>query len=293
VTPFSFEGEKDIDSQNPKRLRFYINGVPAAVRLFIWGGHFSSLFYTEIGEHNHGFDAPTDPATRIDPHTHSLAQHTHEVLSPPHRHKLLTSRIPLDARPHGLMGALPKIASVNTGEGPAYSDHGWLWDGLNYIEQVQWPFVEDTPIPRLDGNGDPVQSQTTPAEGTTGMDVTGDGTELHRHQIPPTAPFGAPDASAHGPHTPAYGWLNDMHISLRVTGTTTDITDVILRRLSWTSLGAGTEHDLLNQDEGTGEIDLLAIAEEKKIDLSLPGPYELTFSVANGGGKVAYNLFVE
>ena len=62
VQPFSFEGEKDIDAVNPKRLRFNINGVPASVRLYLWGDRFSTLYYTEMGEHSHSFD--TWPATR-------------------------------------------------------------------------------------------------------------------------------------------------------------------------------------------------------------------------------------
>jgi hypothetical protein len=292
VQPFSFEGEKDIDKDNPKRLRFNINGVPASVRLYLWGDRFSTLYYTELGHHTHSFDTPTSPATRIDPHTHSLSQHTHEVLStPPHRHRVLTSRATINALT-GQMGALPKIASVDTGEAAAYSDHGWHLQGLNWIEQTAWPFIEDAPIPRLDGAGHPVATETSvPRPDTTGSTVTGDGSDLHTHQIPATSPFGASDIGALLTHDKSLSYLNDLRVSLRVGLVTTDITPAILAQLHWTSLGTSNPRDLLNT-EGTGEIDLLAIANEKKIDLSLPNTYELTFSVADGGGKVAYNLFV-
>jgi hypothetical protein len=290
VQPFSFEGEKDIDAANPKRLRFNINGVPASVRLYLWGDRFSTLYYTELGEHSHTFDKPTEPATRIDPHTHSLSDHTHEVLSsPPHRHQVLASRAALNVT--GQMGALPKIGSVDTGESPAYSDHGWHWDGLKWIEQTDWPFIEDEPIPRLDSAGHPVATETSvPSLDATGSEVTGDGSDFHRHQLPATSPFGA-DVAARGPHGSAYGYLNNLRVGLRVGLVSTDITDSILKRLNWARLGTSNPNDLLNT-EGTGEIDLLAIANENKIDLSLPGTYELTFSVKSGGGKVAYNLFV-
>jgi hypothetical protein len=57
--------------------------------------------------------------------------------------------------------------------------------------------------------------------------------------------------------------------------------------LSWQELGDGTVgHDLIAQ--GTGAIDLMLLG----VDLK-PGQHILKFSVAAGGGKIHYNLYVE
>lgn len=278
VTPFSFEGEKDIDSQNPKRLRFGINGIPVSLRLYLWGARFSTLYYTEIGQHSHTFDKPTEPAAKYDAHTHSLSLHTHPIPpADPHNHRIRQA--------YGDVGSGADIQTEgSSGARYVFSDKN---DPLaQFIERVTVTFSQpsDEPAPNVSGG------------------VIPDPAELHRHGLPDTVPFGAPDAPAHGPHVPAYGWLDDLRISFVVGGADTDITDSILRRLSggpppapdptnWGRLGTGNPNDLLNS-EGTGEIDLLAVANEKNIDLSVPGTYELKFSVPKGGGNVAYNLFV-
>ena len=272
VQPFSFEGEKDIDKDNPKRLRFNINGVPASVRLYLWGDRLSTLYYTELGQHSHSFDKPTEPASKYDEHWHELSNHTHNLpAANVHNHRIR------QAYGSTLGVPAPSGADVATAGSPhpryAYSDQND--PNAQFIEQTAVTFQQPTAVPSPN----------------TSTGVKHDAAELHRHQIPATSPFGATDFGARGPHENSYGFLNDLRVSLRVGLVTTDITPAILTQLHWTSLGTGHQNDLLNTD-GTGEIDLLAIANEKKIDLSLPNTYELTFSVADGGGKVAYNLFV-
>lgn len=309
VQPFSFEGEKDIDAANPKRLRFNINGVPASVRLHLWGDRFSTLYYTEMGQHRHSFDEPTDPANRLDPHSHTLSAHTHKnPNAPPHRHRiwrnlrdqpvvtwnpgfgLVTSSEGTDLNwpPTGGGPARPFYDYADSDPSPPNKYQGVDVPGSPVPKELyqQTPFIEDTAITNMPDTLGPVPD-------TTGLPITEDGSERHRHAIPNTSPFGATDIGALVTHHTSLAYLKNLRVGLRVQNITTDITDAILTRLgkSWTSLGTGNPSDLLNT-EGTGEIDLLAIANEKKIDLSLPGTYELTFSVADGGGKVAYNLFV-
>jgi hypothetical protein len=263
VQPFSFEGEKDIDKDNPKRLRFNINGVPASVRLYLWGDRFSTLYYTELGEHSHSFDKPTEPASKYDEHWHELSNHKHDLpASIAHNHAI---RQETSVRGN-------EVSTRSGGARYAFSDSGN--PGMQFIDFQTVSFTGPTEVPVPN----------------TSTGVKHDAAELHRHQLPATSPFGA-TVPARGPHVPAYGYLNDLHVGLRVQNITTDITDAIVGQLHWASLSTGNPNDPLNT-EGTGEIDLLAIANEKKIDLSLPGTYELTFSVTGGGGKVAYNLFV-
>jgi hypothetical protein len=278
VQPFSFEGEKDIDKDNPKRLRFNINGVPASVRLYLWGDRFSTLYYTELGQHTHSFDTwpatplakrLTDPAGAVDDHKHELPDGSGNTSNFTHHHQIRPDK-------GGSSGGFVQVTSASSFGtfGPVHYDDG----------DPRATYIGDTPHDHTvavhfdEHTGEPIDKKP-----------------LHQHGIPDTSPFGATDAIAHarGPHKTAYAYLKDLRVSLRVGLVSTDITKEILDRLpmSWTSLGKGNPNDPLNT-EGTGEIDLLAIANEKKIDLSLPNTYELTFSVADGGGKVAYNLFV-
>jgi hypothetical protein len=300
VQPFSFEGEKDIDKDNPKRLRFNINGVPASVRLYLWGDRFSTLYYTELGQHSHSFDLPTGPAESLDTHSHTLSAHTHTAFdAPAHRHRVWRN---LRDQQNGPWN--PGFGLVSSSEG---TDFNWGLGGATGQVFYGYDDADSGPPPnRYQGVGAPADAYPRtpfiedkvitnmatkePTPDTTGP-ITEAGSERHRHVIPNTAPFGATDFGARGPHENSYGFLNNLRVGLRVQNITTDITDAIVTPLRWTSLGTGNPDDPLNKD-GTGEIDLLAIANEKKIDLSLPGTYELTFSVADGGGKVAYNLFV-
>jgi hypothetical protein len=275
ITPFSFEGEKDIDKANPKRLRFNIDGVPASVKLYLWGDRFSTLYYTELGEHTHTFDTwpvgpvakrLTEPAPKVDDHTHSIPDGSGSTSKDAHSHWLRVNA-------GGAAGGFVAVAASTSTAGlpnPQFGDPTapYVWDLTGHSHTVAVTF--DHP---------------------TGPPVATPGQELHRHVIPDTSPFGATDIPARGPHDQSLKYLDDLRIALRVGLVSTDITDAILARLNWNSLGTGNPNDLLNTD-GTGEIDLLDIANEKKIDLSLPQTYELVFSVAQGGGKVAYNLFV-
>lgn len=289
ITPFSFEGEKDIDSKNPKRLRFNIDGVPASVKLYLWGDRFSTLYYTELGEHSHTFDtwptappAPrsTGPASKLDEHTHKLPDASGTTVDKDPDPALSPSELRDGFHNTHELRSNADADCVTTATGGTFNGRTqFISDGF-HSHKVSISFG---------GTASLLGNLKLPA-----------GSALHTHLIPDTSPFGSIDIAAHGPHETSYGYLDDLHVALRVGPVSTDITDAIQNRLpmSWLNpatgkrqLGRGNPNDPLNTD-GTDAIDLLDIANEKKIDLSLPQTYELTFSVANGGGKVAYNLFV-
>ena len=81
VRVLSFEGEKDIDKDNSKVIRFHIaRRRPTSVVLHLRSARFSSLHYTEMGEHNHNAGGgtteqqslETDAAKGLDAHVHGL-----------------------------------------------------------------------------------------------------------------------------------------------------------------------------------------------------------------------------
>jgi hypothetical protein len=79
VRTYALHGELNIDKLNPGKVYFHIRGrQPESVTLYLRAAEFSSLFYTEMGHHEHvkklsGSDE-TKAATVIDPHTHAVGQ---------------------------------------------------------------------------------------------------------------------------------------------------------------------------------------------------------------------------
>ncbi len=80
IHTFALEGEKDIDKHNPKRLHFHVRGrKPAAVVLYIRAAPFSSLYYSELGQHQHEVrenSGTTTTASHVDQHSHDVT-HAH------------------------------------------------------------------------------------------------------------------------------------------------------------------------------------------------------------------------
>ena len=88
VTPLSLAGEKDIDEANPKILHFHVDGgFPDTVKLYLRGSQFSSLFYTELGEHTHTITATTDKPQKDFKHTHEIVDFKLKTTGS-HQHKL-------------------------------------------------------------------------------------------------------------------------------------------------------------------------------------------------------------
>jgi hypothetical protein len=288
IQAFSFEGEKDIDVRNPKKLRFTINGVVARAELYLWGDRFSTLYYSELGQHTHSFDTwpvspaaqrTTAPASWLDEHTHKLPDG--------HGSTVPTPWVPGSLEPPLPDGYHETHQLLSTADGDAV---GVLIPGADN------KYRPGSPVWIIGGQH---SHRVTVSFGntTTFEGVQTPGSAFHTHLIPDTSPFGATDVSARGPHERSHRYLDDLRVGLRVGSRPPvppiDVTRGILRRLptAWGRLGTGNSNDPLNV-EGTGPIDLLAIAREVGVDLSSAGTHELTFSVNQGGGKIAYNLYV-
>ncbi|HEU4655139.1 MAG TPA: hypothetical protein VFS47_14215 [Steroidobacteraceae bacterium] len=89
VRNVSLEGEKDIDKSNPKVLYFHVDGgFPEAVKLYLRGRQFPSLYYTELGQHNHPIDFKTSEVSNDFGHDHQATggstsedgKHTHSFI---------------------------------------------------------------------------------------------------------------------------------------------------------------------------------------------------------------------
>jgi hypothetical protein len=75
VRALAIEGEKDIDSENTKELYFHIEGgLPNSVMLYLRGSKFSTLYYTEMGSHNHVIDVALDSFSTDLSHFHKISE---------------------------------------------------------------------------------------------------------------------------------------------------------------------------------------------------------------------------
>jgi len=263
VHPIALEGEKDIDSNNPKNLHFQVRGgIPEAVLLSLWGDAISSLYYTELGEHSHTLTAAG----------------TNDVAMPDHVHD---------------------ISAVGTGHPDPQTHHHFVSVLFNELDDNHLPdqitnvplsavsnatYREGTP-PYLAEEGDHTHKLDHNATGSPTGTPPGD----HKHTLTGstdnagnTAPLtGATPFTARGGS--AYSYPDDIRVKLDGT----DITGLITGKLGWSTIGDGSSvHPLMTN--GTGAIDLLQLGLSVGV-----GPHLLEFRVSAGGGKVLYNLYVE
>jgi hypothetical protein len=259
VHAIELEGEKDIDAGHSKSLTFQlVGGTAQKALLILQGDAFSSLFYTEMGGHSHDLNSGTLSQEQVD-----LGNHTHGVSG------WSGSTDGVDAHNHAL-----KLGDANEAKYVATQSFGKLvykWSSPPYVSQ------EAAHAHSLTVSGSTSQVPNPNQSSAPG----------HNHTIAGAAigTSGVTTYSAHGGD--AYGYLNDLHVILDGT----DITGSIVAQLpaAWhNQLGGGAQGDPLNQKGGTGPIDLV-----NQLGLSLgEGIHTLEFSVATGGGKVLWNLFI-
>ena len=274
VTPFALEGEKDIDTNNAKKLRFQIRGgIADAVVFYLWGDAISSLLYTEMGSHTHDINgvAMASVAADLGNHGHKITdavssndgQHSHEILA-------AGQDGGGDITTYDAIVTSPQVAP-----GPQFAQP--------YLAYGPKSMSPDFNYVKLDGthhhtvSGQTAESPTPNAGAPHNHGLSGD-VGLAGNTAPTTG--STPYQARTGP---AYSYPDTVRI--RFDGI--DITNQVLAKLGWSQFGDGTNtHTLVTN--GTGGIDL--------IQLGLPvglGSHELEFRVATGGGKILYNLYVE
>lgn len=314
---FALEGEKDIDQFNPKRLNFQIvGGPPQSIQLYLWGDQFSSLYYTELGVHDHTLNAGGRSVVTLDwaNHTHSLNAHTHPLETS--QVKLSDQRgsqapQPLQTDPDGdhihnlnvfdtsksLIATAGGSAAMHKNENNYAVEH--TAGGRVFVSRPTSPYAKNPNDPKDDSPGNVVgaHSHSLTQVIVTGLPVTTD-TPTPNETLPGTPPsdsnavtgltdatgtLNAPDARTDD----AYTYIDNLQVALGSQGHPgVDITGWILKQLPTVqSLGDGTG------PFPAGPIDLLAVAANAQISLG-PGSHYLDFSVAAGGGKVLYNLYV-
>jgi hypothetical protein len=272
VRPLSLEGEKDIDRQNSKILHFHIDGgAPESAVLYLVGRRLSTLFYTELGKHQHNIKF-NDLSIDI--------THNHTVDGP-----VLTATTGANVGIHGHGVYFDKSMDHNAGPFDI-QERGTHWDIIDENDH-------QNPVVKSGAHQHEIADiKLKPYASTL--------------QIPvPVADFaatGATDISARVGAT-SLSMVPDLIVKFDGTSITRLICDQLEAQPGqggkWRVVGNGGPDDIrlngaaLNTPDGTGEIDLLKLGLEIGI-----GPHRLEFVVGgngtaqNFGGQIQYNLYV-
>jgi hypothetical protein len=306
VSAIALEGEKDIDEDNPKRLHFVVRGgAPSSVELYLWGERFSSLYYTEMGQHAHTLSKIQvgSATTTLAAHTHSLSNHNHSVPAATtsgggaHGHDLYVDKVGTAAAVPLATGRESTVVTYQYGFAPntdsqwhsEYAPRGGL--GKDYIKSA------------------PTHSHTIPAQPTGGPSVNETGpasaqqaSASHTHTFSASIdPTGASKYPVRG--AAAYEYLDNLRVVLDGVDVTQEILNRLAPKTDWAKLGDGGNPNHKLNTEGTGSIDLVDVANAIGKPIG-QGAHELVFKVERSasekqqgkpakGGKVLYNLYVE
>jgi hypothetical protein len=284
VIPVSIEGEKDIDTENAKEIHFHIaGGFPERAVLMLRARKFSSLYYSEIGEHVHPLDLKIDDHPAVAGHQHKLTNATTDQKLDPET--LHFNAWVVRGDPQDFAFRLWKNGQVQ----------GDLWNDPPNLG----PHLRITNT--LHSHGFDANAQTDAAGAIGALN--------HHFNKQVTESFGV-TALSPPPRQKArdgrneYGYVKNLRVHLDGIGPANDITNLILAQLkarqpaAWDELGDGTGTHALASDEGTDEIDLLKLGIElglggHTIRLSLVPPIagDTDFG-QDRGGQVQYNLYV-
>jgi hypothetical protein len=298
VQAVAIEGEKDIDEENPKQLYFHVRGgPPSSVVLFLRGGAFSSLHYTELGLHNHAFSSISlgSSVTTLAGHSHDLASHTHALSS-----QAITNNEPTspNGHRHTLRSAgddifgnafLPsnEVSTANFNTPITYHARG-PGASRDFVEGGQHRHTFNFAL--------------AGAPGSTGPASAPSPSESHTHQMTSPVTVGGTGGSGYIVRGgAAYTWLDELHVFFDGQ----DITDRIIDlqpdrwRLFGSKLGDGGAGHPFNTD-GTGEVDLLDLGlvvdegREHLLEFQVrPADPNANPARLPNGGKVLYQLYIE
>jgi len=271
VRTVSLEGEKDIDSANPKVLFFHIDGgYPSEVTLYLRARQFNSLYYTELGRHVHRIHFNTGPGGEASAHAHPIdlsamvlaenGEHRHEIWAGSDDGETGSLDFGDDDDPNSYMA---------TGAGGERGGRAMM--EVKPSGKHTHTVMAGT-VPSQTGDAGALAAHTH------ALDHDSDQTGVNK------------DARASGN---ALGYVDDLHVFLDEQ----DITPQLLQQLSakpgqaasWGQLGDGSAGHALASPDGTGAVDLLKLG----VELGL-GQHKLEFKLTKPdvGGCVQYNLYV-
>jgi hypothetical protein len=261
VRSASLEGEKDIDQSNPKVLFFHVQGgYPESVTLYLRARKFSTLYYTELGRHNHPATVTINNKSIVLTHTHTASAATQTDPAGGHGHDLLVDIKEAEGDPRGVDMQDVSDCDWRSEQIRAVDDH------THTITQMQ---IEDWV--KVDSHNH------------TGAAIVNNN--------------GVLDISARTGNKTALTFFPRLKVFLDGQPITKLITDQLEAKPGqagqWATVDSANQPCIkgasLMQPDGSGEIDLLKLG----IEIGM-GRHKLEFRIdePDVGGNVQYNLYV-
>lgn len=301
VRQYALEGERHIDEKNPGRIYFHIRGhQPNAVTLYLRAEKFSTLFYTEMGQHGHGLTIELNNLNVDTKHSHML-----NIQEP----KRVTVS---NMRPNGQLTDHSHRITADVGQ------------MRSNVEGTNW-YALDLTSPTADNTSRDIVLTGEPPLGRVNMKVSGG---AHDHAISGKTddgsfkldeplslktkvldPAGVMDQLARSiivndkETATALTYVKNLQVYIGNAGSAgVNRTEQILSQIitvqpgmGWLDLNGngflgdgGSTHPLVQKGTGAIRLDLISN------DLSFPeGEYYIELRVESGGGRMLYNLYVE
>lgn len=247
-------------------LFFQVEGAnPQAVTLHLWATSFSTLYYTELGRHQHDVTGVTAKFDHDFTHKHDITNGKTDAAGG-HMHNYLCDDPDTRALRVFAVAGAPGSGKILYDAAFHAGDQAAGFDGE--------PAIKAVPDHAHSAALDNALGVVSHAHAVTGQ-------ALHTGVTNRLARIGKP----------ALEFIGAMKVELDGT----DITPLILAHLEglapghWAKLGDGTVSHALATGKGTGGVEL------KQLGIEFPlGAHKLVFSVPpDAGGQLHYNLYVE
>jgi hypothetical protein len=323
VKQYALEGERHIDKDNPGRIYFHIRGrQPSSVTLYLRAEQFSTLYYTELGQHDHGLTYSVSAPNKIDGHTHNIAGHSTVAkdtqgnsIDGQHPHTIgnVTANTSMSIWDGLLLGA-PLIpfsgfvfpGNVTTGAATAAAVANEMNVGLALSPRIQIAGIGNI-ISRDDLktrigldisiNDEGVHSHFIP-QAKTQPNILSDneGPPSHTHTVVATAVSNPGAIGTRVRDGVAFSFVDDLQVFIgkSVDGLQNKTIPILAQlrdaqpSVTWDQLGNGnSNHVLAQQGTGTIRLDFLPGVSFEE------GEHVIDLRVVSGGGRIHYNLYIE
>ena len=258
VRPISLHGEKNINNSNSKKILFHIDGgIPDSISLHLKADLFSTLYYSELGQHSHGYNLDVVPENGVD--------HTHEVIVVEGD---LTALSGEDSE-HGHT-VIANIENEGNNTINTKNDNNPVRGTLTNTQEINMKITDGAHSHPVSGNtfiSSPPLENTIQGYSLSGA-ITDTGQSIGIREEPD-----------------AYTYLDDLRINIDGV----EYTPEILDRLNWNKLGNGSStHKLVTEGTGPIRLDLLGVdffEGDHVIELFVEGD--------GNGGCILFNLYVD
>lgn len=283
VHQYALEGYRDIDKGNPGRIYFHVRGrQPNAVTLYLRAEKFSTLYYTEMGQHRHSIGSTSVKIKATN------SQHYHNfdlgALQTQQDGEHVTHTVTARGYEADLLGI---VSGVTFGHIVIGKSLGGILvnDNLSLDSWVNMKVTAGAHGHNIVVAGD--TKQTDPFSG-------------HTHEVDVSSAASAGDTGitdVQARSGQALTYVNDLQVYIDGEDQTHNQTQDILNQLddaqpneNWKTIKLGNgnaNHTIVMKGTGQIKLDFLhgvSFAE---------GEHYIEFRVNKGGGRILYNLYVE